>query len=430
MDRLEGLHRVDAAVVGGGLTGLLLASSLAHEGLKVAVIDAGEGFSGPERAAASLFDPPFARIKAIHGTDTAQQYALALQGELQELLCAPPAYVQEMPGYLYARMPEEHPLLERRVTLLTELGLPVSIAPDAGGCPFPVELSLTLPGQSIVHVQRWMAALEQAILRQGGQLYHGSRVTHLERSRVFTGRGCVQTGRIVLATGKPPGLRTQHMLALLESRTQVWNGLTSFLPLHSLQIPLAAEGLTLIPHPGGIIVQGSAGRAGCRDAQTHFRRFLQQVSALLPDHIQGTTGAIRAVHSLDGLPLIGTLPGSSALMAAGIHGPLGAMHAARVLTRRILGRTQPEDRIYAPDRFIPGRILRPALLRNAARYASGWLHPSAPECSLCGCLMRYLSPASRWDCPYCGSAFTMLGHVIDGPAVRPARLSVRQRPDL
>ncbi len=430
MERLEGLHRADAAIAGGGLTGLLLASSLAHEGLKVAVIDAADGFSGSEWAAASLLEPPFAQIRAIRGGDAAAQYARSLQRELQELHAAPAAYMREMPGYLYAMSAEKRPQLEQLAPLLAELGLPVSIAPDAGGCPFPVELSLTLHGQSVVNIHRWKAALQGAIRRQGGQVYAGSRVISLEGQRIFTEQGCIQAGRIILTAGIPPGIHSRRMLSMLESRTHVWCDLNALIPLHSLQFPLAEHAPTLIPQPAGLLAISDVGRSGTRAAEARIRRFQRTLSAQLPDHIQVETGVVRKLLPLDGLPLIGMLPGSSMLMAAGVCGPLGAMHAARLLTRRIMGRTQPEDMFYAPDRHIPGRILRPAILRNTARYAAGLLRPGAPECSLCGCRMRYLSAVSRWECPYCGSAFTMLGQVIVGPAVHPAQLSVRQRPDL
>lgn len=430
MERLEGLRRADAAIVGGGLTGLLLASSLAHEGLKVAVIDAIDGFSGPEWAAASLFGLPFARIHAIYGHEAAQQYAHALLSELHGLLSAPPAYIQEMPGYLYALFPAERPSLERCASLLTGLDLSVAIAPDAGGCPFPVEQSLMAASQAAVNVHSWMKALQQSILRRGGQLYSSSRVVGLEKQRIFTQLGCMQTGQIILTAGKTPWMGSRRIMNLLESRTQIWCRLTSFEPLHSLQFPLAPDGLMLLPEPTGVIAWGDLGHSGQRHAQMRSQQFQQSVSTLLPDHVQGETGFRRMCLSWDGLPFIGGLPGSSLLMAAGICSPLGAMHAARLLMQRMLGRTQPEDALYSPDRHIPASLLRQSVAKSSVRYAAGWLHPGAPECSLCGCRMRYLSPARRWECPYCGSAFTMLGQIIDGPAVRPARLSVRQRPDL
>ncbi len=38
--RLEGEHRVDVAIVGGGLTGVATAVELSEKGLKVAIIEA------------------------------------------------------------------------------------------------------------------------------------------------------------------------------------------------------------------------------------------------------------------------------------------------------------------------------------------------------------------------------------------------------
>ncbi len=433
MNELSGQHRADAAIVGGGLMGLLLGSSLAHAGMRIVIVDAGDASPPAWFGACTVLRPQaFRRIEAARGIEAARTHAAALQGHLQELLSSSPPYVQETTAYLYARTAAELPELTAQRELLSRLGLPISTAPDAGGCPFPVELSLMLPGQAVMDGARWITSLRRSITKQGGRIFHRSRVIALDSTRICTAQGCVDAPLIILAAGKPPGLRTQRLLTLLESRTRACCPLTGHFPLHHIQLPIQAEGLTLCPAPDGAMASWDAGRCGSRHQQERIALFEHILSSRMPDWQPGNMKYHIDTIPADGLPFIGSMPGSRHLFAAGYDsfGILGAMHAAAVLTRRILSHPAPEDRLYVPDRAIPRHILLPTRRAYAARYARNMLRRRAPSCAHCGCRMRYFSPLQLWECPCCGSAYTMLGQISRGPGMCSTSISVLQRPDL
>lgn len=429
MVRLEGSQHADAAIVGGGLTGLLLAASLTQSGMRVAVIDAADGADVPASSAASLLIAPvFARIANAHGIIAAQQYADGLRSQLHAMLSTPLPYLRETPVYVYATTTADLPGLESQHKLMTSLRIPVSIAPDAGGCPFPVELSLTTQG-ALVDASRWTAALQTSILRHGGRIFTSSQVIGFDSTRVYTLQGCLEAPHIILTTGKPLGLRNRRMLSLLESRVLAHCELTSPFSLHSCQQPVQEAGLSLHPTAWGAAASWDAGRVGTRHAQARLMRFPQALHSHLPDWQPGEIRYSQAICSADGLPIIGTLPASRVLCASGYSGILGAMHAAQTLTRRICGNVLPEDALYAPDRTVPASILRSGMRRVAGIFARNMLRRSAPSCAHCACRMRYSTAVQRWECPYCGTCYTMLGQVICGPGMQPAQVSVRQRPD-
>lgn len=431
MDRLERVYRADAAIVGGGLTGLLLASALTQAGMQVAVVDASEDRSEPDFCAASMLCAPvLARIESAYGLDEARQYASNLQTQLQALMAAPLPYVRESTGYAYA-FRDHLPELECQHALLLALQIPVSIAEDAGGCPFPVELSLTAQA-ALIDKARWQDALTSAVRCRGGQIFRNSRVIDLRSGQVFTQHGRVEAPQIILTTGKPLGLRTKALLALLESRRMIQCSLTGDVPLYSVQQPVSGDGLAFVPTPEGINAVWDAGRLGIPAQQERLLAFDSTLRRLLPDWKHGEFRYAQAVHSLDGLPIIGPLPDSQALCIAGTDGcgVLGAMHAAEVMARRILGHALPEDALYLPDRRIPKTILRPQMQRCTRIYLRGLLRRGAPACSHCGCRMRYSIATQCWECPYCGSCFTMLGQALCGPGIRSAQVSILQRPDL
>lgn len=429
MGHLEGLHRTDAVIVGGSLAGLLTAAALAGNGMKVAVIDAGNAEAAVDyQTATTLYGWDYSRILAAHGTSAAKQYAAGLQTQLHALLDSPPLYVRSTPVFAYVRNKSELPELERHQALYAQLHVPVSIASDAGGCPFPVELSLTSPGAA-VNITAWKTALRTSILRQSGRIYTESRVIALDGKRVCTSQGCVDAPHVVLATGKPLGLLDKRLLALLETRLTVHCALTSPYPLHSCQQEITEGGLSLTPTPTGMLASMDAGRCGLRTSAqvAAFERLLHH---RLPDWQRGELVFSQCIRATDGLPVIGVLPHSGLLCASGCTSILGAMHAAELLTRRICRHMQPEDALYAPDRHIPHWIIRREMRRNAVIYARNMLRRSAPDCSHCGCRMRYDTARQHWECPFCGTDYTMLGQVVSGPGMRPASVSVRQRPDI
>lgn len=427
MDVLTGSKRADAAIVGGGLTGLLLAASLAQEGLKVALVEASDGsFPLPREAAHIHAGETLARAEAIHGTDVAKQYAQCLQAQLQSLLAASQPYVQPLPLYTYALHRKELPAMEARRALYTRLHLPVYVAPDAGGCPFPVELSLLAPSQAVLDMVRWQLALQASIRRSGGRIYIRSQVVSMESARVCTAQGCLQAPIIILTTGIPLGWRAPH---LLSCRTCAHCMLTGGMPLHSLQQPLTQSGVFLCPAPNGLIASFDTCRSGTRQQQTQLNRASARLPHLLPDWQPGEWRYTRHALSVDGLPFIGTLPDSRFLCATGVNGILAAMHAAEVLTRHVLGRALPEDQLYAPTRRLPAACLRPCQRQIAAIRMANWPRLHAPKCAHCGCRMHYTPPLALWECPLCGSACTLLGQPAAAPGTSSVNVSPRQRPE-
>jgi Rieske Fe-S protein len=66
------------------------------------------------------------------------------------------------------------------------------------------------------------------------------------------------------------------------------------------------------------------------------------------------------------------------------------------------------------------RVVRDGVGRKGVyRDEAGGLHAVSLRCTHLGCLLRFNSAETSWDCPCHGSRFDVDGRVLEGPAVDP-----------
>lgn len=417
---LRGIYRADAAIIGGGAAGLMTAAMLSQSGMKTAVLEAGRPGFGHSPTIPVEANPDYTAILQTAGEQAACQYARALCRTVSTLMrqLTPFCPVHKTQAYTYALLPRDLPALHEHISLMRHIGQPAQIAPDAGGCPFPVELSAFHENALLLEADSLTEGLLKRIYRSGGRVFSNTLVIGLQPGQVHTAAGRVQAPLVILCCGKVPG----QSMPELECRTRIHCLLHGGTPLFTLQRSIRPGGLALTPVPGGIDATFCAGRTGAPQEQERISLFLRILRCRLPDFTPAEAHFSQTVHSPDGLPLIGEtdLPGRI-LMACGISSFIEAAHAAQVLARYILGHPQPEDVIYRPQRGIPWS--RPVFRRHLNAFRR-----RAPRCSLCRAPLRWCDGASWWGCPQCGSAFGLLGKRISGPAVRDTQASARQRP--
>lgn len=424
---LTGVVKADAVIVGGGWTGLLIADALSRTGQRVVVADAGQPHVPPVAAAHPWAS--YSQIAASAGPDAARSHAQRLLRVCRTLPAelSPLTACYEAERYHFALLEEDLPALHAYMALAASVGLPVQDAPDAGGCPFPVERS-AMAGDALLidpaHLQR---SLTRRILRTGGKLCGQSLVTELASGRVFTAAGRIDAPATILACGRPPGLRR---VSRFVSLTVAHCSLRGGPPLFTLQRSVRPGGLTLLPVPGGVEASFVAGRTGARGENCEISRFRRILSARLPDFSQGPLHFSQLAFPADGLPMIGecsAYPGRT-LLACGIVTFAEAALAARIICRLLTGKPLPDDACLSPDRASASRPRRRTIRRIRALRTLNSLRRGAPRCSLCGCRLRWCEGAQWWGCPVCGSAFGLLGRRRSGPAVGNTQASALQRP--
>ncbi|MBE5803354.1 MAG: FAD-dependent oxidoreductase [Clostridiales bacterium] len=433
--QLKGAVQADVAIVGGGLTGATCAAMLAAAGAKVVLLEArrlgrGASWNCTGKVTSQLVGI-YQTIAEKAGMDAAGAYARLMREAVtgvRELCARLNVPTQEQSVYVFAETIDDLPALNKLHRLESRLGLPVTEATDAGGCPFPVELSLVMHKQLLLAPLPYLLSLVASAEKNGGVIYEHSPVRAVEGRRVLTENGAVKAETILLATGSPAGCTSLPRLAMLQQRTCQTVVLEGGPPLLASHLSVQPDELTLRPTHTGALLAWDLGRTGTREHPGRQLILQRTLRALLPDMRVIESYIRQDVWSGDGLPLIGPVKPkhSHILMATGYSGwgVCNSYLAAKILTAQLSGRPLADAGLFRPDRASP-KLMEG--MRIAGAYLGGAGRIGAPTCTHMLGKLRFDPESQRWECPCHGSTFTALGETLDGPAIHDAQVSARQR---
>ncbi|AOO79955.1 NAD(P)/FAD-dependent oxidoreductase [Bosea vaviloviae] len=382
-EELETDIRCDVAIVGGGITGAMVAEHLTAFGHRVVVIDRErEGFGSTAASTAMLqweIDLPLRRLAELYGFDRAADVyrrsfrAVAGLGELVAQLELGAAFIPRDTVYLAAgevgprELRDEHILRERA-------GLPGALLDhatllDAFG--FDRAAALVSPGSAEADPLSLCHALLARAAGRGARLIRDEAVTFESSSQAaavkLAGGRTVEAGHVVLATGYVmPACVTSDLHRTASS----W-------AIATLPQPPA----TLWPGPalvweasqdyiycrttsdGRIVLGGEDEKTEDPDLRERLgpqktKALLGKLKALLPqaEPTLGHAWSGAFGQTSDGLPLIGRVPGQARMLAAYGYGGNGitfSFLASRLLASLIGGVEAPWFQHFAIDRRDP-----------------------------------------------------------------------------
>ena len=354
------LDRVDAAVIGAGITGCACALTLARGGLRVRVHDArgiAEGASGRNggfalRGGAARYDV----ARATYGSDAARELWLRTQATLDRLESLAGDAFRRTGSLRLAADAEERVEIRAEYEALQEDGFAAEwhdelphLRPDFRGAIFH-------PRDGAVQPARFVRRLAALAAAEGVEFREHDRVAALDE---------LDVEQIVIATdGSGRGLLPELDDALWPARGQV------------LATEPLRERLFDCPHyarngfdywqqlPDGRIVLG-----GFRDfsiltemtdeetttqpIQDALDAFLVELLGEMPKVTHRWAGIFGLTQDL--LPLVGRLPGHDGVwIAAGYsgHGNVLGLMCGELAAGAVLGREDPLLELFAPDRLL------------------------------------------------------------------------------
>jgi glycine/D-amino acid oxidase-like deaminating enzyme len=459
---LEANRRVEICVVGGGLAGLTTAYLLGREGRKVILLDDGRLAGGPtQRTTAHLsnvIDDGYASLERLHGRDGAR---LAAESHTAALLKIESivreeridADFEQIDGFLFLRSGGERRCLQRELEAARRAGLDVEPVTRAPLAAFDTGPALRFRGQAQFHPLKYLAGLARAIVRDGGEIHTGTKVSSVAGGplvRVRTEAGpVVVADAAVVATNTPfydrvaihtkqAGYMTYAIAATVPTgsvaKALYWDTED---PDHSVR-------LQRMPGGGGngeeadrelLIVGGEDHKTGqADDARPRYDRleaWARERFPMIREVLFRWSGQVR--ETIDGLGFIGKNPLDQGVYIATGDSGMGMTHgtlAGILLTDLLQGRKNRWTSLYAPSRRKASAVAEflQENLNVARRYFASLRRKPNPSLSLVcphlGCLVNWNDAENTWDCPCHGSRFDRRGRVICGPAnedLQPAR---------
>lgn len=210
-------EHADVCIVGAGIAGLTTAYLLGRAGLSVIVLDDGPIVSGEtERTTAHLstaLDDRYFDLEQLHGDKgarlAAESHAAAID-QIERIVIEEKidCDFERVDGYLFVPPDESSEILEREMAATHRAGLTdTELCAKVPVASFDTGPALRFPRQAQFHPLKYLAALAQAIVRDGGRIYtetHASKIEGGEPARIETRGGAVVTAEaVVVATNTP-----------------------------------------------------------------------------------------------------------------------------------------------------------------------------------------------------------------------------------
>lgn len=477
---------VDVVVVGAGIAGLSVASELARTGRSVAVLEAGAmaaGVTGGTTAKVSvLHGAIYHHLAEKLGAETAEAYAGSQTEALEHVAATVDRLgvdcdLERQPAYVYAESTDDVDLLRREADAARRAGLAATFTQDTG-LPFPVAGAVRVEDQLAFHPRKYLRAVAEEYVGQGGLLFEHSRVTDLDEGSpcvVTTEAGYRVTARdVVVATHYPIFDRSMMFSRLTPKREFAVAGVVEdSADPRAMYVSTGKDTRSLrgAPYDGGrlLIATGSPFTPGDPRASEHLAQLRTWLTDRFPVAEVRFSWAAQDNMSGDQVPFIGPLhPGARhAWVVTGFNawGMTSGVLAGLLLRDALEGRPQPWARIYDPRRLHP-TLEAKTVVSSGARSVAGlagnagarlmaklgrglsveelapgqagivrdgdgeWAtyvdedgvrHSVSPTCTHMGCLVSFNGAEKAWECPCHGSRFGLDGAVLQGPATRPLR---------
>jgi glycine/D-amino acid oxidase-like deaminating enzyme len=375
--RMRRSRRADVVIVGAGISGAILAQSLAEAGLRPVIIERRrEALLGSTAASTALLqfelDTPLTQLSRTIGPRRAAQVWTASRDAVNELrtrtqrLGIEAAFASRPSLYLAGNVLDARGL-RREARLRQGIGLSSEYLDRKSlRHHFGIERDAALlnHGNAEANPVQLAAGYLRLALKAGAQLHAPHEVTELHcGSRgidLLTQDGIeIRASRVVLCTGYelakivPPG--RNHMIstwaiatrrqpeALWPQRALIWEASEPYLYVRS-----TADGRVIC---GGEDAQFSDAKKRDRLTGAKARRISRKLRRLMPAidprpdfSWSGTFGA-----NSGGMPTIGEVPGCRhcyAVMGYGGNGITFSMLASKIITAAILKRKIPEARLF------------------------------------------------------------------------------------
>lgn len=420
---LPGDTVTEAAVIGGGMAGILTAWYLQKKGKQVIVLEAdriGSGQTGGTTAKiTSQHNLIYQKLIQNVGLEKARQYADANQAAIREyknLIQKHAVFCDfdEKPSYLYSTTVSEP--LRREADAARKLGIRADFVSETE-LPFAIHGAVRFDGQAQFHPMEFLQSISMPLT-----VYEHTTVMSVDGNKIRTNRGTVTAESVVFACHYPfvnvPGF---YFARMYQKRSYVI-ALRHAPFVHGMYLGIEKEGLSFRQAEEYLLVGGRGHRTGKVSTVNPYKSLQAAAAHLYPDARVAAHWSAQDCMSVDSIPYIGTFAASKPnwYVATGFNkwGMTSSMVSAMILSDMICGRRSPYQDVFSPQRFYLKAAARDGTVHlgeSVKGLTLGACKPPA-RCPHLGCKLLWNPSESTWECPCHGSRFNHSGELLCGPA--------------
>ncbi len=415
---------VDAAVIGGGMAGLLTAYLLKKQGMQVVVLEgsvtAGGVTKNTTAKITSQHDLIYDQLIQKFGVEQAAQYAWANQRAIKayrdiveedQIDCD----FETKPAFVYSLRDGES--IEAETVAASKLGI-VAEFTTSTDLPFEVKAAVKFENQAQFNPLKFLKAISADL-----EIYEHTMVREVRDDVVITDRGRVTADHIVVATHFPiiniPGW---YFARMHQERSYVI-ALKHAAQVNGMYIDEDPNGYSFRNYGEYLLFGGAGHRTGKHPQAGSYELLRRAAGAFYPEREEVSHWSAQDCVTWDSVPYIGRYSASTPnlYVATGFKkwGMTSAMASAMILTDYIRGKKNDTAEIFSPQRFNASASMKNLLTdvgHSIAGLAAGAVSGPSRRCAHLGCRLQWNPDEETWDCPCHGSRYTDKGELIDNPA--------------
>ena len=455
---LDGDRKVQAAVIGGGMAGILTAWFLQQAGTEVLILEAGRAGRGQTAGTTAKLTAQhgliYHRLLEQFGQEQAGQYARANQRAIEDyrrlirnrrIDCD----LEDCTAYLYTT--GDAAALVREYESARRLDIDAFLTEDTE-LPFPAA-ALGFRHQARFHPLRFLGALAGEL-----DIREHTRVLTVEGQEVRTDRGTVTAETVIFACHYPFLNAPGYFFARQHQERSYVLALEGPKHLRDVYLGVDGDGLSFRSWDRYLLLGGGSHRTGENRQGGQYASLRAAARRYWPGCGEAAFWSAQDCMPVDGVPYIGPVSPSQPrwLAATGFQkwGMTSSMAAARILADLALGKNPADAQVFSPLRFKPAasarqlagemghavrglgrRLLEPGRIPASElpgghggiveldgeklgvyRDEKGRLWAVEARCPHLGCQLEWNPEERSWDCPCHGSRFDYRGHLMNGPA--------------